>query len=94
MAARLVATAREALPTWDAPVARQIVADDLQMLTVLDQQVTQAERHLSVLLPHTPFLVLTTVPGWATVRTSAYGTAVGDPQRWPGPRQIYRAVGL
>lgn len=94
MAARLVATAREALPTWDAPVARQIVADDLQMLTVLDQQVTQAERHLSVLLPHTPFLVLTTVPGWATVRASAYGTAVGDPQRWPGPRQIYRAVGL
>jgi transposase len=47
-----------------------------------------------VLLPRTPFAVLTTVPGWATVRASAYGAAVGDPARWPGPKQIYRASGL
>lgn len=94
VAARLVAAAREALPTPDAAVARQMVANDLQMLAVLDEQVSAATDHLAVLLPQTPFAVLTTVPGWATVRASAYGAAVGDPGRWPGPRQLYRASGL
>ncbi|MFZ5846712.1 MAG: IS110 family transposase [Actinomycetota bacterium] len=93
VAARLVSAAREALPTRDADVARQIVANDLQMHGVLDHQITDAENHLGALLPRTPFAVLTTVPGWATVRASAYGAAVGDPQRWPGPRQIYRSSG-
>lgn len=94
VAARLVAAAREALPTPDAVVAREIVVNDLQMLSVLDQQAGQAEDHLGLLLPQTPFAVLTSVPGWATVRASAYGAAIGDPGRWPGPRQIYRASGL
>jgi transposase len=94
VAARVVAAAREALPTPDAVVAREIVANDLRMLTVLDQQAAQAEDHLSLLLPQTPFAVLTTVPGWATIRASAYGAAIGDPGRWPGPKQIYRAAGL
>ena len=71
-----------------------MVAADLQMLAVLDQQVADAEEHLAVLLPSSPFAVLTSVPGWALVRASAYGAAVGDPSRWPGPRQIYRASGL
>lgn len=94
VAARLVAAARDALPTPDAAVAREMVATDLQMLAVLDRQVDHAEDRLGGLLPRTPFAVLTTVPGWATVRASAYGAAVGDPGRWPGPRQIYRASGL
>lgn len=93
-ATRLVASAREALSTRDAAVAREIVANDLQMLMVLDQQVIEAEDHLRALLPRTPLAILTTVPGWATVRASAYGAAIGDPCRWPGPRQIYRAAGL
>jgi transposase len=94
IAARLVAAARDALPTRDAAVARAIVANDLQMLGVLDQQVTDAEHQLAGLLPLTPFAVLTSVPGWATVRASAYGAAISDPGRWPGPKQIYRASGL
>ena len=94
VATRVVAAAREALPTPDAVVAREIVANDLRMLSVLDQQAAQAEDHLSLLLPQTPFAVLTSVPGWATIRASAYGAAVGDPCRWPGPKQIYRASGL
>jgi transposase len=94
IAGRLVCAAREALPTRDAVVAREIVANDLQILTVLDQQANQAEDHLGLLLPQTPFAVLTSVPGWATIRASAYGAAIRDPGRWPGPRQIYRASGL
>jgi transposase len=94
VAARLVAAARDALPTPDAAVAREMVANDLQMLLVLDRQVAAAEEQLGALLPTTPFAPLTTVPGWGTVRASCYGAAVGDPGRWPGPAQIYRASGL
>ncbi len=28
------------------------------------------------------------------MRTANYGAALGDPHRWPGPRQVYRAAGL
>lgn len=84
VATRLVDSAREALSTRDAAVARAIVANDLQMLMVLDQQVTKADEHLRALLPRAQFAVLTTVPGWATVRASAYGVAIGDPCRWRG----------
>jgi transposase len=28
------------------------------------------------------------------VRAASYGAAVGEPARWPGPRQLYRAAGL
>jgi len=34
------------------------------------------------------------VPGWATIRAGNYGAAVGDLDRWPGARQLYRASGL
>jgi transposase len=94
VASRLVGAARDALATPDAAVARAMVANDLQMLQVLDRQVAAAKDELGVLLPATPFAVLTTVPGWGTVRASGYGAAVGDPARWPGPAQIYRASGL
>lgn len=94
LAARLVAAARDALPTRDAAVARDIVANDRLLLEQLDQQIEKAEQQLARLLPQTPFEILTTVPGWRTVRTGSYAAAVGDPARWPGPRQIYRASGL
>ncbi|HWH99945.1 MAG TPA: transposase [Propionibacteriaceae bacterium] len=34
------------------------------------------------------------MPGWGTVRAANYGAAVGDLDRWPGARQLYRASGL
>jgi transposase len=49
---------------------------------------------LAQLLPGTPFAPLTTVPGWGTVRAANYGAAVGDLDRWPRARQLYRASGL
>ena len=94
VAARLVAAARDALPTRDATVARTMLAEDLALLGVLEDQVAAAEDHLAAVLPLTPFAVLTSVPGWAVVRAAGYGAAVGDPARWPGHRQIYRASGL
>ncbi len=94
IADRLVVAARDALPMPDAAVARQVLAADLALLGDLDAQVEAAEAHLKTLLPDSPFATLTTVPGWGAVRAGNYGAAVGDPTRWPGHRQLYRASGL
>jgi len=94
VAERLVAAARDALPTRDAVIARRVLTADLALLADLDQQITQAERELAELVPASPFRTLTSVPGWGVVRSAAYGAAVGDPTRWPGPSQLYRAAGL
>ena len=64
------------------------------MLTSLEEQLSVAEAHLAQLLPQTRFAPLLTVPGWGVVRASNYAAAVGDPQRWPGAAQLYRAAGL
>jgi transposase len=94
VAERLVATARDALPTADAVVARRVLAADLRLLHELEQEVTATEQELAILLPDSSFATLTTVPGWGVVRAANYAGALGDPDRWPGPRQIYRASGL
>ena len=94
VAERLVAAARDALPTRDAVVARRVLAADLDLLTDLDAQIETAQTEMSALLPHSPFATLTSVPGWGVIRASNYAAALGDPNRWPGPRQIYRASGL
>jgi transposase len=94
VAERLVAAARVALPTDQAGVARRVLADDLALLAGLDTQISAVEQRLAVLLPATPFAVLCSVPGWATLGVAAYAAAVGDPGRWPAARQVYRAAGL
>lgn len=94
VAERLVGAARDALPMPDAGIAGQILAADLALLVDLDAQVAAAEEAMSALLPNSPYATLVTVPGWGIVRASNYGAAVGDPSRWPGFQQIYRASGL
>ena len=94
VAERLVAAARDALPTRDGVVARWVLATDMGLLADLDSQIENAERELAALLPASPFATLTSVPGWGVVRASNYAAALGDPDRWPGSRQVYRASGL
>lgn len=94
VAEQLVAAARVALPTDQAAVARQVLADDLQLLTSLDRQIDAVTQRLGVLVTATPLAVLSSVPGWATLRVAAYAAAVGEPARWPSARQLYRAAGL
>lgn len=94
VADRVVMAAREALPTAEAVVARQVLAADLQLLCELEQAICASERQLAILLPDSPFRTLMTVPGWGVIRAANYAGALGDPDRWPGPAQIYRASGL
>ena len=94
VADRLVAAAGDALPSPDAVVARQVLAADLALLAQLNAQIAAVDTRLAELLPATPFTPLTSVPGWGVVRAASYGAAVGDPDRWPNHRQLYRASGL
>jgi transposase len=94
LAARIVEAARQALPIPGAEVARRLLAADLELLEAIETQIKVAETEIDALLPHTPFGVLMTTPGWGPVRVANYGAAVGDPARWPGHRQLYRAAGL
>ena len=94
VATRLVDAARQALPTAEAAVARQVLAADLALLADLDAQTAAADARIAAILPATRYQVLTTVPGWGPLRAAGYGAAVGDPDRWPSARQIYRAAGL
>lgn len=94
VAERLITAAKDALPTRDAVVARRVLAADVSLLVDLDSGIIDAETELARLLPLSPFNTLTSVPGWGVVRASNYAAALGDPSRWPGHKQIYRASGL
>ena len=94
VAERLVAAAKDALPTRDAVVARRVLATDVCLLADWDSRINDAETELARLLPLSPCGTLTSVSGWGVVRASNYAAALGDPAQWPGPKQIYRASGL
>ena len=94
VAERLVTAARDALPTRDAVIARRVLAADLELLADLDQQISQAETGARRAGPGQPVPHVDQRPRVGVVRAAAYGAAVGDPTRWPGPSQLYRAAGL
>jgi transposase len=94
VAGRLVTAARAALPTAEAGVARQVLAADLALLGDLDTQIGAADDRIAALLPDTEYAVLTTVPGWGSVRVAGYAAALGPISRWPAAAKIYRAAGL
>ena len=94
VAQRFVAAAAAALPLDGAALARTHVAADLRLLETLEADANAAEDDIARLLPTTPFGVLTSTPGWSTIRAGRYGAATGDPGRWPTARQVYRASGL
>lgn len=94
VAQRLVAAARDALPTPEAAAARHMLAADLALLADLDAQVAAADERIATLVPATRFKVLLSGPGWGPIRVGAYAAAVGDPARWPSHANLYRAAGL
>jgi transposase len=94
LAEKIAEVARLALPVPGAEVSRRLLAADLELLDDIETQIAEADTHVEALLPLTPFGVLTTAPGWGPIRVGHYGAAVGDPERWPSHRQLYRASGL
>jgi transposase len=75
-------------------VARQVLAADLALLADLEAQISAADERIAGLLPATEYAVLTTVPGWGSVRVAGYAAALGPLSRWPAAAKVYRAAGL
>jgi len=73
------------LPAAERDCRATVLAADLRLLDMLNNQIDQAEKHLAAVLPNTPAGVLTTLPGVAVVRASNYGAALGDPAVSPTP---------
>ena len=70
------------LPAAERACRAAVLAADLAVLDLLNNQIDQAEQHLTTVLPNTPAGVLTSLPGVSVVRASNYGAALGDPARF------------
>lgn len=92
----VVGAARQALavPEGQRQAAAVFVARDLALLEAIEAEIGECEHQLGVLLPDTPFAVLTSIPGVAVVSASAYGAALGDPWRFRNADSAYRYSGL
>jgi transposase len=95
-AGQLIAAAQTALrlPAAEHAVRLAMLRADVSLLDALDADVAATEVELAAVLPDTPATVLTSLPGVAVVRASAYGAALGDPARYPDAAAAYRASGL
>jgi transposase len=82
------------LPVAERVCRATVLAADLVVLDMLNNQIDQAEQHLAAVLPNTPAGVLTSLPGVGVVRASNYGAALGDPDRFANADRAYRASGL
>ncbi|BEP13725.1 hypothetical protein acdb102_47450 [Acidothermaceae bacterium B102] len=95
-AAQLVTAAADALrlPARERACRAAVLATDVVLLGAVNADITAAEAQLAAVLPATPAGVLTSLPGIAVVRASAYGAALGDPSRFTGHAQAYRLAGM
>lgn len=95
-AAQLVTAASDALrlPAAERACRAAVLGTDVTLLAALNADITTAETQLAAVLEATPAAVLTSLPGIAVVRASAYGAALGDPLRFTGHAQAYRLAGM
>lgn len=82
------------LPAAERACRAAVLAADLAVLDLLNNQIDQAKQHLTTVLPNTPAGVLTSPPGVSVVRASNYGAALGNPARFANADRAYRASGL
>ena len=82
------------LPVVERACRAAVLTADLAVLDMLNNQIDQAEEHLTRVLLNTPAGVLTSLPGVGVVRASNYGAALGDPARFANADRAYRASGL
>lgn len=95
-AAQVVAAAKVSLrlPQADRTALQAILTAEIARYDQLCAAADDAERELDGVLADTPAGVLTSLPGVATIRASAYGAALGDPARYPNATAAYRTAGL
>jgi transposase len=82
------------LPEQRAYALLEVLRDDVGLLGSLQTSIDRIEAGLGDVLPATPAAVLLTMPHVGVVRASAYGAALGDPNRFATASQVYRMSGL
>lgn len=95
-AEQVVAAARVALrlPVTERRAPLVVLAADWALFEALDHQIRDASAALTDLLPKTPAGILVGIPGVGVLTASAYGAAIGDPNRYRDAAAAYRASGL
>lgn len=95
-AALIVATAERALlvPNRERKARMRVLQADLAIYDKLCAEITRAETELEKVIGDTPAGVLTSLPGVAVSRASAYGAALGDPWRFTSAASAWRYSGL
>jgi transposase len=81
-------------PPADAELRAARLARDLDRFGTLRADIAFVEDQLERLLAASPGLVLTTLPGVATVRAAAFAAHTLPVERFPSPEQLYSATGL
>jgi transposase len=82
------------LPPSRAEALREVLARDVALLQSLQATISDIEATLAEILPDTPAQVLLSMPHVGVVRASAYGGALGDPDRFASASHVYRMSGL
>ncbi len=82
------------LPEADRTALQAVLTGEIARYEHLCVAADTAEAELDGVLADTPAGVLTSLPGVATIRASAYGAALGDPGRYPNATAAYRTAGL
>lgn len=82
------------LPATERRAPLVVLAADWALFEALDHQIHDATAVLAELLPKTPAGILLGVPGIGVLTASAYGAAIGDPNRYRDAAAAYRASGL
>lgn len=95
-AEQVVAAAQVALrlPVTERRAPLVVLASDWALFEALDQQIHDATAVLTDLLPKTPAGILLGIPGVGVLIASAYGAAIGDPNRYRDAAAAHRASGL
>ena len=81
-------------PPADAELRAQRLGRDLQRWQALREDITALEAQLADLLAQTDGQILTSLPGVAVVRASAFAAHTLPIERWPTPEQLFSATGL
>ena len=95
-AVEIVAAAGDALalPAHQRRLLCEVLTADMALYDQLCVEIGDAETELADILNATPAAILTTLPGVGVIRASAYGAALGHPNRYHNAAAAYRASGL
>jgi transposase len=95
-AAKIIVRAQQALlPDPDLVTIRsELLHHDLALLETVQAHLAELEQRLTDLVAQTPFQIWTQLKGLSAVQVASLAAAIGDPNHYTHPGQIFRRAGL